>query len=161
VTRIEQECAPWPRSPWHDAARTATAEVGRQALGAVVGFGDATELPAAVEGAIVPIVSDLAPIQIGLFSSARGCEALARALLGSTSEEVVSRAEIVDAVGEIVNMLTGNVKSRVARYATHAVLGLPTFVHGPLELQSRQAIDLVHAIVGETELFVVVLHPAR
>lgn len=161
MTRIEPEWAARPRSPWLEAIRAATTDIGRQALGAVVGFGAASELPAEIEGAIVPLVSDLEPVQVGVFASTRGCEELARGLLGAGPSEPLTRAEIVDAVGEIVNMLAGNVKSRVARYATHAALGLPAYIHGPIELQSRQAMELVQAIVGGTDLFVVVLHPAR
>ena len=146
---------------WLEAARSAIIDIGRQALGSVVGFGKLTSLPTESAGALIPIVSNRDPVQIGLFSSQSGCEVLARSLLGSDPGDKLSRADIVDAMGEVVNMLSGSVKSRVAHYATHAALGLPTFVHGPVELQSGQALDVVHAVIAGADVFVVILHAAH
>ena len=161
MTPSQQQTAHSNHARWLEAARSAILDIGRQALGSVVGFGRLTELPAASAGALIPIVSDRDPVQIGLFSSEAGCEAVARALLCSEPGDVLTRPEIVDAVGEVLNMLSGSVKSRVAHYATHAALGLPMFVHGPVELQSGQAMDIVHAVLGSTDVFVVILHAAH
>jgi hypothetical protein len=162
--------APIAAQPWLEAARVAVIDVARRALGAIVTFtvsadrgGEGRgrgeqELAGAMGGALVPIVSELAPVQIGLFSSDAGCAALARALLVRGAHEPLTRAEIVDAVGEIVNMLCGAVKARVARYASRAVLGLPTFVHGPIEARRQQVVEVLPVTIGEAAVLVVVLH---
>ena len=147
-----------PANPWIDAARVAICDIARQAMGMtaqVIGPADIVE---GLAGSIIPIVSNMAPIQVGLFSNDVGCELLARALLGSSPHETLTRAEVVDAIGEIVNMLSGNVKARVARYATHAALGLPTFVHGPIETLSQQVVEAVRVKIGMADAYVVVLH---
>lgn len=144
---------------WLEAARVALVDLARQALGSSVAFAPGSvRLPAGLAGALVPIVSDLPPVQVGLFASDAGCEALTRALLGASSREPVTRAEVVDAIGEIVNMLAGTVKARIARYANHAALGLPTFVHGLIELQSDQRADVLPVTIGASPAFVIVLH---
>lgn len=145
-------------NPWLEAARVAIVDIARQALGAQAQVLGNAEMPPGLAGSIVPIVSNMDPVQVGLFSTDGGCELLARALLGSSPNETLTRAEVVDAVGEIVNMLSGSVKARVARYATHAALGLPTFVHGPIETLSQQVVEAVKVKVGQAELYVVVLH---
>lgn len=145
-------------NPWIDAARLAVVDLARQALGAVAQVAPTATLVDGLAGALIPIVSDLEPVQIGLFSSAAGCEALARALLGSAPGDPVTRADVVDAIGEIVNMLSGNIKARVARYANHAALGLPTFVHGPIETQSQQVVEGLRVTIGAADAYIVVLH---
>ncbi len=145
-------------NPWIDAARAAMIDICKQAFGKIATIKPGGALSDGLAGAIIPIVSSMSPVQIGLFSSESGCEGLARALLGSSPSETLTRAEVVDAVSEISNMLSGNVKARVARYATHAALGLPTFVHGPIEPQSEQVIDVVTVVIGTIEVYVIVLH---
>lgn len=147
-------------SPWLDAARVAVVDIARQALGCGAVCGEDAPLPHDLAGALIPIVSNLPPVQIGLFASQAGCELLARALLGSGPQETLTRAEMVDAMGEIVNMLSGNVKARVARYANHAALGLPTFLQGTIEVQSNQQADVLPVTIGDAEAFVIVLHTA-
>jgi len=158
VQASKQATAPHSMSPWLDAARAAIVDIARQALGSTVVIGEPGAVPDGLSGALIPIVSKLDPVQIGLFSTDEGCEGLARALLGSSPGEKVTRPEVVDALGEIVNMFSGNVKARVARYATHAALGLPTFVHGPVEAQSSQVIDVLPVTIGDIKAYVLVMH---
>lgn len=136
---------------WIVAARAAVVGLVSQALSLpceLTDAGPAAEAPELM-GALIPIVSDLTPVQIGLFSDEAGCMAMARALLGNAPDDPMSRADMIDAISEIVNMLAGNVKARVARYATHAALGLPTFIVGSVEAASRQVIESVPVMIGD------------
>ena len=80
-------------------------DIARQALSCTVVIGEPGAVPDGLSGALIPIVSKLDPVQIGLFSTDEGCEGLARALLGSSPGEKVTRPEVVDALGEIVTGL--------------------------------------------------------
>jgi CheY-specific phosphatase CheX len=64
---------------------------------------------------------------------------------------------MIDAMCEITNMLAGSVKARVAGYATHAALGLPTFVHGPIEAASSTVVDVVPIAVDDLTAFVIIV----
>jgi CheY-specific phosphatase CheX len=147
-----------PSNPWLDAARVAICDIARQALGAPAEILGPAPMFEGLAGSIIPIMSNLSPVQIGLFSDDMGCEGLARALLGSSPGETLTRAEVVDAIGEIVNMFSGSVKARVARYATHAALGLPTFVHGPIETIAQQVVEAIKVRIGTVDAYIVVVH---
>lgn len=148
--------------PWAVPARAAMSELAVSALGGACQFTDVHEAPGAVQGSLVPIVStNLPPLQIGLFSSEDGCASIARALLGFSPTDKLSRADIVDAVNEVVNMLSGSIKSRVPGYSTHAALGLPTFVLGPVECASGQEVAAVPVTVAGVQAFVFVVRSAR
>lgn len=143
-------------NPWIVAARGAAVDVIDQALSLRARVLEHAPPPTESMGAMIPIVSALSPVQIGLFADEAGCNRLARALLYCAPTDPLTRAEMVDALCELVNMLAGNVKARVARYATHAALGLPTFVHGPIEPASSTVIEAVHVEVGDTTAIVII-----
>lgn len=147
--------------PWVTAARAAIVDIAQQALSLPCTIVSESTGMTSAAGALVPIVSAMEPVQIGLFSSEDGCAAVARALLGSSPTDPLSRADMIDAVSEIVNMLAGNVKARVSRYASHAALGLPTFVHGPVEAPSQQVVDALTIKVGTTAAQVVIVRSSR
>ncbi|MCE9572010.1 MAG: chemotaxis protein CheX [Deltaproteobacteria bacterium] len=147
--------------PWVAAARSAIVDIAQQALGLPCEIVSDSAGMTSAAGALVPIVSAMEPVQIGLFSSEEGCSAIARALLGSGPDEAMSRPDMIDAVSEVVNMLAGNVKARVSRYASHAALGLPTFVHGPVEAPSQQVVDSLTIKIGPTTAQVVIVRTSR
>lgn len=147
--------------PWVVAARAAIVDIAQQALSLPCAIIDEAAGMTTDAGALVPIVSAMEPVQIGLFSSEIGCGELGRALLGSSPTDPFSRADMIDAVSEIVNMLAGSVKARVSRYASHAALGLPTFVHGPVEAPSQQVVDAVTIRIGTTIAQVVIVRSSR
>lgn len=150
--------------PWVPAARAAIADLAANALSSLCTIGDpedGEDLPSGLAGALVPLVSgDLPPVQVGLFSAEDGCAGIARALLGFGPSDALSRADIVDAVNEVVNMLSGGVKARIPQYSSHAALGLPTFVHSPIEHSRGQVIRAVPARIGAIDTFVLILRNA-
>lgn len=143
-------------NPWIVAARGAAVDVITQALSRSCSVAEGHPLPDQLMGALIPIVSELAPVQIGLFADEVGCDHMARALLYAAPTDPLKRAEMIDAMCELANMLAGSVKARVARYATHAALGLPTFVHGPIEASSTTVIDTVPLAIEDAIAVVVI-----
>lgn len=144
-------------SPWISAARGAIVDIAATALSSVCACHATTALPEGFAGALVPIVSDRGSVQVGLFSSEDGCAVLARALLGFSPADKLSRVDVIDAVNEIVNMLAGNAKARMPHFASHAALGLPTFVHGPIETSARQVIQALSIQLAGIDACVVIV----
>jgi CheY-specific phosphatase CheX len=143
-------------NPWIAAARAAAVDVLTQALSLPCAISD-QHPPRVTMGALIPFVGDMSPVQIGLFSDEAGCQRIARALLYAGPDDPLSKSEMVDAISEIVNILSGTIKGRVARYATHAALGLPAFVMGPIEPTSGQVIDTVNLSVDGAVAQVVIV----
>lgn len=148
-------------SPWLTAAQAAVVDLVPQALSMACDLTDAQPPLTELMGALIPLMSDLDPIQIGLFSDQEGCLAMARGLLGNGPDEPMSRADMIDAVSEVVNMLAGSVKARVARYATHAALGLPTFIQGSVEAASGQVLESVAVVIGDHAAVVLIARVKR
>ena len=147
-------------NPWKGAAHAAVVDLISQALGLSCRVLEAPGPTSDLMGALIPISSDMAPVQIGLFASDAACMRLARALLGNGPNDPMSRADMIDAMSEIVNMFAGNVKARVAGYATHAALGLPTFVHGPVEPSSSQVVERIWVQIDDVEAQIVIARSA-
>ncbi|WP_127126420.1 chemotaxis protein CheX [Georgenia sp. SYP-B2076] len=62
------------------------------------------------------------PVRVLLSAEAATADQIARALVGAEPGEELDGAEVVDAVGEVANMLAGNLKARMSAGGS---LGLP------------------------------------
>ena len=78
----------------------------------------------------VTVLGDGMSIHLGLAATPEGCRALACALLGIRRRQVISKADIVDGMSEILNILAGKVKSRMSARDGSLKLGLPIFFEG-------------------------------
>ena len=74
-----------------------------------------------ISGDVNGIVTMACPWNIG--------EVLTRNMLG-TDEKSLSRAEVADCAGEIVNMVAGNIKTRCIEAGVHFTLSIPTVSSG-------------------------------
>jgi Chemotaxis phosphatase CheX len=116
--------------------------------------------PPGIEGAYLALVGPSGAYQIGVAAEARGCDALARGLLACGPAEPLAQGDVADAVCEIVNILAGGVKRRVAeRSGEQLGLGLPTFFHGAAEPSSRLGVTAAEVRVGDVAAALLVLHP--
>jgi hypothetical protein len=128
---------------WRTAVDGAAREVATYALslpGAVVQDPVGIECAAAMIGAHIPLVGGGQGFDFALVSSAEGCQALSRAILCRPAGAALRDAEVADAIGEIVNMLAGSVKRRLAGPRAELVLGLPIFLHGHLQPTDRMLV---------------------
>ncbi|MDP6839465.1 MAG: chemotaxis protein CheX, partial [Planctomycetota bacterium] len=88
-------------------------------------------LAAEHSGAYVPLMAGDESMQVGLLTSEAGCEALTRALLAMEPDEAAPGLEdVVDAVGEIVNIVAGVMQRQLAEEGLFGEIGLPIFVEG-------------------------------
>ncbi|TMQ08463.1 MAG: chemotaxis protein CheX [Deltaproteobacteria bacterium] len=148
-----------PLAQWRAAVEVAAREIATYALslpGAVVQDPVGIECTAKMIGAHIPLVGCGQGFDLALLSSPEGCRALSRAILGRPEAAVLRDSEIADAVGEIVNMLAGSVKRRLAGQRTELVLGLPIFIHGHLQPSDRMLVTALPTRFGPIDTIVLI-----
>lgn len=147
---------------WLPDLEAAFDEVANTALGfgdlAVTGRHD--RAPAAYRGAYLALVGPKGAIQIGLASDDAGCQALAKALLGTdpTSPDLPPE-ELADAFCEIVNIVAGAFKARVRDRSAPLQMGLPTFFNGPAQPTERTAVAVADLRVATYPAALLLVHP--
>lgn len=136
---------------WLDAAAASARDIGASALGIPESkWAGATgdELPGDLRGIYIPLVTDKLALQLGLLASRQVFATLASRLLagGEEGEPLESDADVFDAVGEVTNLIAGNVKALLADQVQIRVgvplalagrvfpIGASQTLHGNLEL---------------------------
>jgi hypothetical protein len=144
---------------WRAAVEVAAREIATYALslpGAVVQDPVGLERAAAMIGAHIPLVGGGQGFDLALVSSPEGCLALSRAILCRTPDAALRDTEVADAIGEIVNMLAGSVKRRLAGYRTDLELGLPIFIRGCLQPTERMLVIALPTQFGTIDTIVLI-----
>tara|TARA_R110000868_G_scaffold97621_1_gene268684 strand:+ start:142 stop:636 length:495 start_codon:yes stop_codon:yes gene_type:complete len=112
-------------------------------------------------GAIIGLTSDTNTVQLMVVATRRGSEKLGKALLGFEPDETIETGDLADAIGEIINIVAGMVKTAVNDQDDALSLTLPTFVEGTAEpLNGHVALDTIINI-GPVQTKVVVINGAR
>lgn len=120
-----------PIQDWIETFRSAAEEFSRGSLrfdskpNAVIDSGDRP-------GAYIAILSETESVHLGLCLSPEDCHVLARALLGMGAHETLSETDMVDGVSEVMNIIAGKVKSKMAARGENLRLGLPMFIPTPI-----------------------------
>jgi hypothetical protein len=144
---------------WRIAVEGAAVEIATYALsfpGAVVQDPVGLECASAMIGAHIPLIGGGQAFDLALVASGDGCQALSRAILGASIGTALRDAEVADAVGEIVNMLAGSVKRRMAGLGAELELGLPLFLHGYIQPTDRLAVLTLPTRFGTIETMVLI-----
>jgi hypothetical protein len=120
-------------SEWLIAAAESAQHLATRALNASTTTweecGDAA-LPSDLCGVYIPLINDDLALHLGLLARRDVCNHLANSLLGMTPDEALdSDEDVFDAVGEIANLVAGDVKDRV-RAAGNVTLGVPLALQG-------------------------------
>jgi chemotaxis phosphatase CheX-like protein len=126
----------WPveLSEWLDAAASSAQEIASGALGMADTHwqGKSTvAMPRDLCGVYIPLLTDGYALQLGLLAPRDTCTLLARALLGDMDGEaaVESDSDVFDAVGEITNLIAGQIKVALAEKVSIRV-GVPLAIRG-------------------------------
>lgn len=112
-------------------------------------------------GAIIGLVSEQNSVQLMLMATRRGSEVLAKALLGFEQEERIETGDLADAIGEIVNIVAGMVKTVLNDQDDQLQLTLPTFVEGTLEPLGGQTATYELLRMGPVDTKVIVINGTR
>jgi hypothetical protein len=144
---------------WRTAVEGAATEIATYALsfsGVVVHDPVGLESARTMIGAHIPLIGGGQAFDLALVSSAEGCEALSRAILCVGAGPALRDAEVADAVGEIVNMLAGSVKRRMAGHGAELELGLPIFLHGFIQPTDRLSVVALPTRFGAIDTIVLI-----
>lgn len=107
---------------------------------------DATpETDAGLHGAYIAVLGESNAMHLGITTTADGCHALARGLLGMRSSEELSEKDAVDGVSEVMNIIAGKVKSTMSDRDHSLRLGMPIFMQQPIQV--REGMERVQAEV--------------
>lgn len=115
---------------WLETAAAAARAIASDALGAsAVDWSGASHeaLPDDVCGIYIPLLMDRLALQLGVLADRAVCGELASALLGGDAVE--ADEDVFDAVGEIANLVAGELKARLPDQ-TNVRVGLPLAMKG-------------------------------
>ncbi len=117
------------------------------------------EMPSALLGAFIQVVCSEGPVLLGLTGSTENCEGLARLMLGMDPTEPIAELDAFDAIAEIINIVAGSLKTKLAGTVGNIELGLPVFLSGKLRAIGRIAVETCEVSVGgfDCELIVFAL----
>lgn len=144
---------------WRTAIEGAATEIALNAFsfpGAVVSDPVSHEAAAAMIGAHIPVLGSVGAFDLALVSSREGCQALSRAILYASPDQVLKDTEVADAIGEVVNMLAGAVKRRMTGLGAELELGLPIFFHGYIQPTERLSVVALPTRFGVVETMVLI-----
>lgn len=110
-----------------EAALEATADLGRDVLGLEVTSSHLSLPPFAVgrELVSVALVNECTAMQVGIAADRAVYTELVRPMLGMGPDEVPSQQDVIDAISEAVNIIAGNLKTRIDSTFRSLKLGLP------------------------------------
>jgi hypothetical protein len=148
---------------WRAAIQGAANEIATYALSlrcAIVKDPIGADRASKLIGAHIPLLGGGQAHDLALVSSADGCAALARSMLGVATGAPLRDQEVADAVRELVNMLGGAMKRRLSVQIADLALGLPIFLHGHPQRSDRQSIIALPARFGEVDTIVLVTGPS-
>jgi CheY-specific phosphatase CheX len=144
---------------WLEATVASATELAKTSMGfttsRVVGKWD--ELPEDMAGSWVALVGQGVGVQVGIASSLDGCYGLARAFLRLGDGDEIADDDVVDALGEMANVIAGGVKRRMAKLDPSTRLGLPIVVRGRVELGDRLAPAVAEVNMGKITAHLIVL----
>lgn len=104
-----------------------------------------------LSGAYIALTTEDDSVQIGLVTSKKGCQTLAKAMFGMDETDELSEPDVGDAVGEIVNIIAGVVKRQLNHKVHNSInLGLPKFVSGNIKPCNQKEAKEMKALIGDT-----------
>lgn len=151
---------------WLDALAASTDELATTTLGfegcQVEELLPQIPYPPPTAGAYLAMVGNEQTLQLAIVSDMQGCRLLSGALLGMVGDEDgLGETDIADAMGEIINIVAGGVKTRMAGSDKGFKLGLPMFIDGHVEpvKETEQAAQRV--TLGSIRAYLLTLRQKR
>lgn len=122
-------------------------------------FDEGAEVPRC--GTMIGLVSDDNAVQMMLVATKPGAEILARALLGFEPDEEIEPGDLADAIGEIINIVAGMVKTELNDQDRDLNLTLPTFVDGTVTPITGQTVSYQIIEMGPVQTKVLIVNGNR
>ena len=111
-----------------------------------------------VLGTYIPLVGEGDAVLIGILSNQQGMQELARSFLGlEPGDNELTKEDMVDAVGEVLNILCGIVKRRIIDRRPVLWTGMPNFIEGNIELTKNQESACALVEIGTVKIYLIVI----
>lgn len=136
---------------WRHAFVESIQELSEGFLGGVTvsEIGSRQEMPDSLLGAFVQVVSKEGAVLLGIIGSSESCDGLARLMLGMAPEDEIAEGDANDAMGEIINIAAGAIKTKLATRVGSIELGLPLFLSGRLRAVGHIAVEVAEVVIGD------------
>jgi len=137
-------------SSWSTALFDAVQDLAEDMLGGakVVSKEQKQEMPDVLLGAFIQVVCAEGPVLLGLTGTPANCDGLARLMLGMALDEPIEELDSFDAIAEMINIIAGSLKTKLATTVGNIELGLPVFLSGRLRAIGRIAVESHQASIG-------------
>jgi len=124
---------------WSGAFFEATQDLARDMLGGVPVVSKVIkhEMPYALLGAFIQVVCSEGPVLLGITANNTHCDGLARLMLGMAPDEPIQETDSFDAIAEMINIVSGLVKTKLKDQLEYYDIGLPIFLSGRLRAAGR------------------------
>jgi hypothetical protein len=110
-----------------------------------------------VSGAYVPLVGEDDAVLLGLLSDEEGLREIARGFLELPKAEAPDAALTADAIKEVLNIISGMLKSQLFSQNTPVTTNLPFFVDGYIEVTEKQDASSALIDIGGIQTYLVVI----
>ena len=151
-------------SHWLSAIESSLDEIAKTTLGFDGCFpGDARTDSPELSGGYVALVGQHTAVQVAVAAEPAVCKQVAATLLCMEPNEAdeLTEADVADALGELVNMVAGGVKTQMASTDPGLSLGLPLVVHGRIEESSATQAAMRDAKLGPYDVTLVLVADAE
>jgi CheY-specific phosphatase CheX len=155
-----QQTAP---DTWLDAVIAATDETAEQFLdlGKIEVLARSDSLPEVATASLVSLTSDSTSVMVGVAASPEACQVISKSLLGmELDEEDLPLDDVIDALGEMANIVAGSVKQRIVDVGGEStVLGLPLVLQGKPLITNRHWVLSAECIIGPIRAHLLTICP--
>ena len=111
-----------------------------------------------ISGAYMPLIGEKDAVLIGLLSNQKGIQALARSFSGlKPEEEELSREDRIDAIRELLNIISGLLKGQMLERNPVHRSGLPIFIDGYFELTKSQESACTLVEIDTIKIYLVII----
>ncbi|MGC4069146.1 MAG: chemotaxis protein CheX [Polyangiaceae bacterium] len=114
----------------------------------VAEVGHKQQMPDDLLGAFVQVVCPEGAVLLGITGTSESCAGLAKLMLGMDPEDEISEDDSNDAMGEIINIAAGTLKTKLSSQVGNIELGLPLFLSGRLRAVGHIAVELTEVEIG-------------
>lgn len=147
------------REEWRGVLLAAADDLAVTTLGYESGevISNGSVLPKMPFGSFVALTGETISVQIGLAAARPACLQLARAMLCMEPDEELDDEDLTDVLGEMVNVVAGGTKSRLADRVEPMRIGLPIVVHGSVDATKVAEVDVTGIRWGDAEVRLILL----
>ncbi|NTV51969.1 MAG: chemotaxis protein CheX [Candidatus Firestonebacteria bacterium] len=111
----------------------------------------------AIAGAYIPMIGEDDSVLLGLLTDETGLREIARGFLQLPESETLDSELMMDAIKEVLNVLSGMIKTQLFKPNTPYLTNLPFFVDGYIEVTDKQDASAALIEIGKVQTYIVII----